>query len=139
MIAGRLDRRISVLRKSVALSDSGEAVEAWSPVVVAVAASSRPVAGDERFGGEQYVASEQVEFRVRWRAELVDLSPLDRIVEPALALTEIESSPPGLVLEASIADRRQYDVMAVHELGRREGLQILASRRVDALTIESSP
>jgi head-tail adaptor len=136
MIAGRLDRQISVLRKALTLSASGEAIEAWSPVVERLAASMLPLKGEERFTGEQYVASEQTEFRVRWRAELVTLSPLDRIVEPALAAADYSTSPPGLLLEASIADRRQYDVMAVHELGRREGLRILAARRVDHIRID---
>jgi head-tail adaptor len=140
MIAGRLDRTITVLRKSLTLSTSGEALEAWTPVVERLAASMVPLKGEERFAGEQYVASEQTEFRVRWRAELVGLSPLDRIVEPAVIASEIVTSPVGLqgqVLEDSIADRRQYDVMAVHELGRREGLRILAARRVDQTTIEA--
>ena len=88
MIGGRLDRRISVLRKSVTLSASGEPIETWTPVLRELAASMAPVRGEERFTGEQYVALEQTEFRVRWRAELVGLSPLDRIVERLRSASE---------------------------------------------------
>lgn len=137
MIAGRLDRSVTILRKSLSLSASGEAIETWSPVILAVAASMAPLKGEERFAGEQHVALEQIEFRVRWRAELATLSPLDRIVEPALAVTDLQASPADTVLESEIPDRRQYDVLAVHELGRREGLRIIATRRVDETVLEA--
>lgn len=136
MIAGRLDRTISILRKRLALSPSGDQVESWEPIVISRAASIAPLSGDERFTSEQYVALEQAEFRIRWSAEVADINPLDRIVSPALRLSELEGSPAGIVTDDSIADRRQYDVMAVHELGRREGLRILAARRVDAVELE---
>jgi len=137
VIGARLDRRISILRKSITLLASGEPVEAWSPIAISIAASIAPMSGEERFAGDQFVAREQVEIRVRWRAALVDLSPLDRIVEPALSLVELAGSPPDTVLEGEISDRRQLEIMAAHELGRREGWRILAARRVDQLTIST--
>lgn len=82
-----------------------------------------PVNGDERFGGEQYVAKEQTEFRVRYSSVIANLTPQDRIIEPALQA----DSP-------SSEERRIYDILAVHEIGRREGLRIIASRRPDVLT-----
>lgn len=136
MRAGRLDRSISILRKSVALTQSGAEIETWRPLgSLSRAASLSPLKGDERFSADQVVASEQVEFQVRWSTDIADLSPLDRIVTPALALTELEGSPPDLVPDAEIADRRQYDIIAVHELGRREGLRIQAARRVDGVEL----
>lgn len=127
---GPLDRRISILRKSLSQTDSGAVLEAWRPLgSLARYASFAPVKGEERFGADQFAASEQVEFRVRFSRDLADLSPLDRIIEPGLKLTELDS---GVMLpDDEIADRRQYDIMAVHEIGRREGLRILAARRVD--------
>lgn len=133
---GPLDRRVSILRKQITLSASGDSIETWTPVVLTAWASLKPVRGDERFSSDQFIASEQSEFRLRWSGAVADLSPLDRIVQPALRLSEIEGSPPSFVTDASIADRRQYDIMAVHELGRREGVQVLAARRVDTIELE---
>ena len=57
----------------------------------------------------QLVAKQQSEFQVRWSPDIADLSPLDRITYG------------GSV----------YDIAAVHEIGRREGLRVIAVRRTD--------
>lgn len=88
-----------------------------------------PVRGEERFDAPQYIASEQVEFRVRYAEVLVDLTPLDRVIYPAFTADEIGASP-----VPDVTTRRIYDVLAVHEIGRREGLQIITARRADVLT-----
>lgn len=120
MRAGTLDRRITIQRKSVTYSDSGEPQETWAALVSRRPAGVRPVDGDERFSGEQYVARQQTEFSVRWSATISDLTPLDRVVYPA---DDAGSSPE---VTGSI-----YDVMAVHEIGRHEMLRILAARQTD--------
>ena len=122
MRAGRLDRMITIQRKTETQSDSGAPVETWSNLVLRRAASMAPVRGDERFGSEQNVAQEQTEFRIRYSADVASLSPLDRIIEPALQA----DSP---VDDAE--ERRLYDIVAIHEIGRREGLRIIATRRTD--------
>jgi head-tail adaptor len=85
-------------------------------------ASIAPVQGDERSSAAQWIAKEQVEFRIRWSLSVADVSPLDRIVYPAQS-----ADSPDLPVARSI-----FDIMAVHEIGRREGLQILAARSADA-------
>src|ERR671925_891888 len=86
MRAGRLDRLITIQRKTSAPADSGEPVESWSNLVPAHRpASVTPVRGDERFSGEQYAAIGQVDIRVHYSIGLADLSPLDRILYPAPA------------------------------------------------------
>lgn len=118
MRAGRLDRRILIQRHGVTYSDSGEPIETWTDLTEEQPASINPVRGEERFAGEQWQAKEQVEFRVHWFEAIAQLSPLDRIIYPAAS----GDSP----------DERQiYDVMAVHEIGRREGMRIMAARRSD--------
>ncbi len=119
MRAGRLDRLITIQRKASTQSDSGEPVEAWSTIANRIAASMSPVRGDERFTGEQLVGQQQVEFRIRYFAAVAELGQHDRIVYPAL-----ESGEPDL--------RNVYDILATHEIGRREGLQIITQRRADA-------
>jgi len=123
MRAGRLDRLITIQRKTITASDSGEPVESWTAVGdIRRAASMLPVRGEERFGEPQLVGKEQIEFRVRYSVELAALTPQDRIVHPALSEASPEDVPDT---------RRIHDILAVHEIGRREGLQIITARRAD--------
>ena len=69
--------------------------------------------------------AEQVEFRIRWSANVADLSQRDRIVYPALADESPEDEPDN---------RNIYNILAIHEVGRREGLLIVTQRRSDATT-----
>lgn len=124
MRAGRLDRLITIQRVTKTLSDSGEPQETWTTLIARRAAGYRPLKGDERFTGQQVIGTEQVEFRIRYSADVADLSQLDRIVYPALS----EESP------ADDSDTRSiFDVLAVNEIGRREGLLIITQRRSDVV------
>lgn len=124
MRAGPLDRRITIQRKSSTASGSGEPVETWSTIAERLPAVMRPVRGDERFTGEQVVGQEQVEFRIRYSTALANLGQLDRVIYPALA-DESPEDEPDL--------RNVYEVLAVHELVRREVLQIITQRRADVV------
>lgn len=128
MRAGSLDRRVTIQRKTVTLSDSGDTVEAWANLSVRRPASMWPVKGDERFGSPEEVANEQIEFKVRYSADVAALTPLDRIIHPALT-TEQAADPDYVIPERSI-----HDVLAVLEIGRREGLKIITNRRADVTT-----
>lgn len=116
MRAGRLDRRVAVQRSTVSHSPSGAPIEAWAAIGPDRWASKTAVSGIERYGSEQLEAKEQVEFRLRWAADLADLAPKDRIIEPAA-----DASNPS--------ERSIYDIFAVNELGRHEGFRVLATRR----------
>jgi SPP1 family predicted phage head-tail adaptor len=109
MRAGRLDRRIAIQRLAVSYSASGDPVETWSTLATRWAYAA-PVSGDERFSDPQLVAKQQNEFGVRYSADIADLSPLDRIS-----------------YEGSV-----WDILSVSEIGRREGLKVIAVRRADA-------
>jgi SPP1 family predicted phage head-tail adaptor len=115
MQAGKLDRLISLQRKASTGSSSGQPVDTWTNLIARRWASVAPVRGDERFTAPQYAAKEQTEFRIRWSENVADLTPLDRIIYPA------GSSDPTAV----------YDILAVHEIGRRDGLRIITFRRAD--------
>lgn len=117
MRAGKLDRLVVVQRFTSASSPSGEPIEEWSAVGPARFASKNPVLGLERYGSQQLEAKEQVEFRLRWAADLADLRPADRIIEPASDAVD------------PVPERSTYDIFAVLELGRHEGLRVLATRR----------
>lgn len=122
MRAGRLDRKIDLQRKSATVSPSGQPIETWTTIAARRWSSVTPASGDERFSQPQLAAKQQTEFQVRWSGDVADVSPLDRIIYPAVT----EGSPPPAIPTTNI-----YDILAVHEIGRREGLKIIAVRRAD--------
>jgi head-tail adaptor len=117
MRAGTLDRLVALQRKSSSASDSGEPQVSWTTLAAQRWAAKMPVAGTERYGGEQLEAREQVEFRLRWSADIQDLQPTDRVIEPA----DDAAAPP---------ERSIYDIIAVLEIGRHEVLRIITTRRL---------
>jgi head-tail adaptor len=120
MRAGPLDRRVIVQRVTRSLGDDGGPIETWAAVGPARWARRRPVSGEERFTTEQLAAKEQVEFQLRWSSDLAALQPLDQIIEPA---SDASFSP--------VPTRSIYDIVAVQEVGRREGLRVVTARRAD--------
>lgn len=82
----------------------------------------RPVGGDEREVRPQIVGREQVEFIIRWSENVRDLGQKDRIIYPPLSEDSPEDEP---------STRQIFDILEVQEIGRREGLRIVALRRSD--------
>jgi head-tail adaptor len=121
MRAGKLDRLIDIQRATMNMSPGGEPVLSWDTIVSRRAASYAPVVGTERFSAPQLAALEQVEFRIRYSQNVAELIPSDRVIYPSP-----EGSPP-----APITERQIYNIIAVNEIGRREGLAIMAVRRAD--------
>lgn len=111
---GKLDRKISIERKTATRDTYGQPIEAWSRIGLTRWAARFPVSGTERFNSDQVIAREQDEFQVRWTADLADVSSLDRIVYP---------------VTVSPTDDEIFDILAVHEIGWREGLRIITARR----------
>lgn len=167
MMGGKLDRRITLQRKILVLTPSGDQQETWITIAANRPASVRPVAGTERYSGEQLQAIQQVEFRIRWSAAVQSIGPLDRILYPVFARPIISFVPADLDVNVPIGtvvgqatlngnytgtpnwmltegieqienidDQTDiYDVIAVNEIGRREGLSIIASRQPDIAPI----
>jgi SPP1 family predicted phage head-tail adaptor len=105
MRAGSLDRRVTIQRKTVTQSSSGDPVETWDDVAT-VWAQVLPDRGGERFARRQLVGSAVVLFRMRY---LSGVTVLDRL---------------------SYGDKL-WDIVDVRETGRREGLDIDATARAD--------
>src|SRR5262245_26874426 len=105
MRAGTLDHLVALQRKSSSASDSGDppitrrtpSAQRWT--------TKRPVSCTQRYGGQQFEALEQVEFRLRWSEDIADLQPTYRVIEPA----EDAISP---------SERSIYDIIAVLDVGR---------------------
>lgn len=105
MRSGRLDRRLTLQRKTATENDYGEPVETWTTIAT-VWAEKIPVRGAERYAAMQTVAEVDTRFKIRYRT---DVSPLDRVVCAGIT----------------------YDVKGVLEIGRREGWEIYATARAE--------
>ncbi len=100
-----MDRRITLERSDENIETSGDVTE--TPVRVAtVWAEVTPLTGRESFASAQVYAEVDTRFRIRWRAGV---------------------TPEMMV---NYEDRR-YDIVAALEVGRRDGLDILATARAE--------
>lgn len=103
--AGALDRKLILERRLEATDSAGQVVISWQAVAV-VAAQQEPLGGREGFGQQQFVATGDVRWRIRWRG---DVHPLHRVR----------------------CEGRAYDVVTVLEEGRREALLIVGRARTE--------
>lgn len=101
MRAGRLDRQITIQRKSLTQSDSGEEQTAWADVAT-VWAEKVENRGPERFTTQQIVGHAIKTFRFRWSTTVDEITTEHRV----------------------LFDGRAYDITDVREIGRREGFEI---------------
>jgi SPP1 family predicted phage head-tail adaptor len=104
MQAGRLDRRVVILRRTLSRDDYGEQVETFDPLET-VWAQKLDVTGRELFSAQRPIGEGTTRFRVRWRN---DLTITDRLSY----------------------DSSEYDIVQITELGRQDGLELIAIKRV---------
>lgn len=104
MNVGRLDRRIRIERPTTAQDLFGEPVPTWG-VLDTVWAQVEPLKGSERFVAQQASAEVDTRFTVRWRDDI--------------------DATMRIVYEDAV-----YDIDSVIEIGRHEGLEIMAKSRV---------
>ena len=105
MNPAKLDRRITIQRKTTTQNDFGEVVEAWVLVATLWAERVQPKAW-ERFTAQQVMAEGEEKFKIRYRT---DIGPLNRV----------------------IFEGRTFDIKGVIEIGRREGLEITCVGRAE--------
>jgi SPP1 family predicted phage head-tail adaptor len=104
MKAGRLDRRIELQRRTLTLNAQRENIESFATYAT-VWASKADLLGREFFAAQQVQAEAITKFQIRYRD---DVLLTDRIV----------------------CNDITYDLKNVAEIGRREGLEILATAKV---------
>jgi SPP1 family predicted phage head-tail adaptor len=109
MQSGAMDRRIRIDQAQEVRSESGEIVQTWLPLITTWA-ERKPLQGSELFQAQQIAAKVDTRYRVRYRSDVTPGSDL-RVVD--------------------LSDQREYDITAVLEIGRREGLELLASARAE--------
>ncbi len=109
--AGELDRRVTLQKYALTRNADNEPLETWADIRT-VWASWRRASARETLAGAQVSASATDIFEIRWASDLAELDAKDRVVYQG----------------------RAYDVVAVAEIGRREGLRIDAVRPADGLS-----
>jgi SPP1 family predicted phage head-tail adaptor len=101
----KLDRRVKLQRREVEQDQYGAETETWVDIAT-VWAQRLELRGDERWQAQQAVATTDIKYRIR---HLSGLSPMDRLVDGG----------------------RVFDIKAVLEIGRRDGLEIHAEARAE--------
>ena len=105
MRGGNLDRLIAIEQNAPTRNTHGEETEAWVNFAT-VWASKRDKGGREFFEAGATQAEADTIFKIRWLA--------------------------GVKAEMRIVlDGVNYDIQAIKELGRREGLEIVATAKVE--------
>jgi SPP1 family predicted phage head-tail adaptor len=104
--AGKLDRQIAIKIATIGADDFGAPTETLADVAT-VWAEKRDLRGREFYQANADNAEIETVFRIRWRA---DVSPLNRIAYAG----------------------RDYDIVSVAEIGRRDGLEIMAKARAES-------
>ena len=95
---GKLDRRVTIEQRTDTRDDFGEPIPAWSTLAT-VWAGKVSEEGSERFEGEQRHATRRVVWRIRHRTDVTEAMRI-------------------------LFDGDHYDITAITEIGRKEGLQI---------------
>lgn len=108
MQAGPLDRRITIERATATFDEFNAPVEKWS-VLATVWASKTDIKDGERFRADAVSSQITTRFRIRFSSMVADVNPKDRVIYSG----------------------RVYDIVAVKEIGAREGIEITASARLD--------
>lgn len=107
--AGALDRRIQFRRATLA-DDGVSATPVYADHGCLIWAARTDVSDGERLRSGQVEASLTTRFVVRWSAFTADITPKDRLA----------------------CDGRDYDILWMKEIGRRDRIEISARARVDA-------
>jgi SPP1 family predicted phage head-tail adaptor len=104
MQAGRLDRRVTVLRRTLTRNAYGEQVETFDTYVT-VWAQKLDVTGREFFAAQTTIAEGTTRFRLRYRDDL-------------------------LLTDRLSVDGKTYNITQIIETGRQDGLEIIATVRL---------
>lgn len=99
-----MDRRITIEQVTKSRDTFGEPIETWSDLV-SMWAQVRPLRAQEQFKTEQDIVFADTEFRIRYRPDINHEMRVNY-------------------------DGNLYDIESIIELGRREGLRLIAKAQV---------
>lgn len=113
--AGALDRRIVVQRAALAANEFNEPIETWSTFATVWARKADATAG-EAYRAQEVGAEITTRFTVRWSSDTATIDPRDRIS----------------------FDGREYNIVAVRDIGRQRWREIDAVARAQGVPTISS-
>jgi len=108
--SGPRDRRVRFEQAQEVVSESGEKTLVWLPFFTTWAERT-PLSGTELYQAQQLAAKVDTRFRILWGSAPSEVTP---------------TSTYRLVCEG-----RTYDITHVSEVGRRGGLELLATARTE--------
>ncbi len=108
MLAGNLDRLVQFRRATLAHDGLANA-ETWADHGSPQWAAKRDVSDGERYRAGEVAASLTTRFQVRYSIFTAAITPKDRMT----------------------CEGREYNILGIKEVGRREGLEITAAVRID--------
>lgn len=116
MMAGRLDREITITGPRLNRDGQNDQAETFGPIADNPVVFADPVGvrGYERYIAQQFQGEVELLFMIRWRG---DITSKNRI----------------------LFEGREYDILALMEVGRMEGMAINAKSRVDSAGTEGDP
>lgn len=106
--SGDLDRMITIERASESRDSFNSVVKTWAPLAT-VCAAKEDIRDAERVASQEVGAEMTTRFRIRHSTDIADVDPKDRIVFQG----------------------RVFDIVAVKEIGRQEGIEITAAARAE--------
>lgn len=108
MEAGKLDRRITILRAVNTGNAFNEPVASWEPLAT-VWASKEDIRDGERIRAQTISADITTRFQIRHSTVVADVNAKDRV----------------------LCEGKTYDIFSVKEIGQRVGFEITATARAD--------
>lgn len=103
MQAGRLDRQVELRHRVLTRNGTtGEEVETWPSAYATVWAGKRDIRGREFFAAQQVNSEVSTVWQIRYRDDV-------------------------LMTDRLVIDGLDYNVVSIGEIGRREGLEIMAT------------
>lgn len=106
MNIGHMDRRIALQTSTVSVNSYGERTDSWATYATVWAAIIYK-GGSEKVSGDQVSSTNKVEFRIRYGSNVSSCTASDRV----------------------LYNSQYYQVLAVEEIGRSEGLTLICELR----------
>lgn len=106
MLAGKLDRRITLQRATVTANSLNEPVKTWAELAT-VAAAKLEVRDSERQRAAETAAVIDTRFQIRWSSRVSTVDAADRV----------------------LFGGRVFNILGVKEIGRRVGLELSCQAR----------
>lgn len=108
MLAGDLDRRITIERAALTANEFNEPIATWSEYAT-IWANRKDASAAESYRAQEVGAQITTRFTVRWSTDVADVGPKDRLA----------------------SEGRSFEIVSAREIGRQQWLEIDAVARAE--------